>query len=122
MTARKTNAETKSAWLVTWEGTSGIPGDPVAAILNYRLSANSVKDFVELLYASLTYSSREKLLLAKDPKKNPYPATMTLFQHIHCGDNPLLHARLVSGLMVTEGTPTWIEPASESERRARISR
>jgi hypothetical protein len=31
-------------------------------------------------------------------KANPYPATITLFQHIHCGDNPFLHARLVSDL------------------------
>jgi hypothetical protein len=121
MTAKKTDAEAKSAWLVTWEGTSSVPGDPIAAILNYRRSANSVRDFVELLYASLTYSPQEKLLLAKDPKTNPYPATKTHFQHIHCGHNPHLHARLVSGLKVIDGTPTWTEPPSEPERRARIS-
>ena len=122
MTTKKADAEAKSAWLVTWEGTSGVPDDPIAAILNYRLSASSVKDFVELLYASLTYSPQEKVLLANDPKTNPYPATMTLFQHIHCGHNPHLHARLVSGLKVTDGTPTWTEPPSERERRAGISR
>ena len=33
------DAEAKSAWLVTWEGTSGVPEDPIAAILNYRMSA-----------------------------------------------------------------------------------
>ena len=112
MTAKTTDVEMKSAWLVTWDGTSGVLGDPIAAILNYRLSARSVRDFVELLYASLTYSPQEKLRFAKNPKTNPYRATMTLFQHIHCGHNPHLHARLVSGLNVTEGTPTWIEPAS----------
>lgn len=85
MTAKKPDTKEKSAWLITWEGTSGVPDDPIAAILNYRLSVSSVKNFVELLYASLTYSPREKLLLAKDRKANPYPATMTLFQHIHCG-------------------------------------
>jgi hypothetical protein len=122
MTAKKTDAEAKSAWLVTWEGTSSGPDDPIAAILNYRLSASSVRDFVELLYASLTYSPRDKLLLAKDPKTNPYPATMTRFQNIHCGHNPHLYARLVSGLKVTDGAPTWTEPPSEPERRARISR
>jgi hypothetical protein len=122
VTAKKPDAEAKSAWLITWEGTSGVPDDPIAAILNYRLSVSSVKDFVELLYASLTYSPREKLLLAKDRKANPYPATMTLFQHIHCGHNPHLHARLVSSVKVTDGMPTWIEPLSEPERRARIPR
>src|SRR5271166_7157015 len=100
MATKNTDTEAKSAWLVTWDGTSGIPDDPVAAILNHRLSAGSVKDFVERLYAALAYSPREKLLLAKDRKSNPYPATMTLFQNIHCGDNPHLHARLVSDLKV----------------------
>jgi hypothetical protein len=41
MTAKKTDAEAKSAWLVTWEGTSSGPDDPIAAILNYRLSAGT---------------------------------------------------------------------------------
>jgi hypothetical protein len=122
MTTKKNDAEAKSAWLVTWEGTSGVPDDSIAAILNYRLSASSVKDFVELLHASLTYSPQEKLRLAKDPKTNPYPATMTLFQHIHCGHNPHLHARLVSDLKVTDGELKWTEPQSEPKRRAAISR
>jgi len=122
MTAKRTDVEAKSAWLVTWDGTSDIPDDPIAAILDYRLSANSVKKFVELLYASLSYSPKEKLRLAKDPKTNPYPATKTLFQQIHCGDNPHLHARLVSGLKATDGKLTWTEPPPEHERRARILR
>src|ERR1022692_4174823 len=119
-TADKLDAEAKSAWLVTWEGTCGVPEDPVAAILNYRMSASSVKDFVELLYASSWYSFREKLLIAKNAKTNPYPATMTPFQHIHCGHNPLLHARLVSDLKVVDETSEWTEPPSEPERRAKM--
>jgi hypothetical protein len=121
MTTQKTYAEAKSAWLVTWEGTSRVPEDPVAAILNYRMSAIRVKDFVGLLYASLKYSPREKLLVAKNTKANPYPAAMTLFQRIHCGDNPLLHARLVSELKVVDGILKWTESPSETERRAKIS-
>jgi hypothetical protein len=62
------------------------------------------------------------LLFAKNPKGNPYPATMTLFQHIHCGDNPLLHARLVSDLKVAAGAPEWAEPPSETERHTKSSR
>jgi len=122
MTAKKTEVEAKRAWLVTWEGTSSIPDDPVAAILNYRLPASKVRTFVELLYASLTYSPQDKLLLALAPKTNPYPATMTIFQNIDCGHNPHLYARLVSGLKIIDGTLKWIEPPSEPERRARISR
>jgi hypothetical protein len=106
----------KSAWLVTWEGTGGVPEDPIVAILNHRLSASSVKNLVELLYASLSYSFRDKLLVAKDRRANQYQATMTPFQHIHCGDNPWLHARLVSDVRVVDGTPTWEEPPSETER------
>ena len=56
MATKKAAGEAKRAWLVSWVGTSGVPDDPIAAILNYRLSASSVKNFVELLYASLTYS------------------------------------------------------------------
>ena len=120
-TAQRSDAEAKSAWLLTWEGTSGVPEDPVAAILNYRMSANSVQGFIELLYASRMYSPREKLLVAKNPKANLYPATITPFQHIHCGDNPFLHARLVSELKVVEGALKWTEPPSETARRAKIS-
>jgi hypothetical protein len=122
MSAKRSDAETKSAWLVTWEGMSGVPDDRIAAILNYRLSVHSVKDFVELLYASLRYGPQEKLLLAKDRKNNPYPATMTIFQNIHCGDDPHLYARSVSDLKIIDGKPTWVEPPSETERLARISR
>jgi hypothetical protein len=30
MTTKKTNAEAKSTWFVTWEGTSGVPGGPIS--------------------------------------------------------------------------------------------
>jgi hypothetical protein len=121
MAVKTTDAESKSAWLVTWEGTSCVPEDPVAAILNYRMSVSRLKDFVGLLYASFKYSHREKLLVAKNAKENPYPATMTLFQHVHCGHNPLLHARLVSELKVVDGILKWTEPPSDTKRRAKIS-
>jgi hypothetical protein len=110
-------AEAKSAWLVTWDGTSGIPDDPVAAILNYRASASSVKDFTELLYLTLTGSPAEKLRYAKSAKGTPYPAEMTVFQKITCGHNPHLYARLVMDLKVVDGTLTWKEPLSDTERR-----
>lgn len=113
--------EAKSAWLVTWEGTSDIPPDPVVAILNYRTSAASVKELVEQMYAALSYTPREKLLCAKNRKNNPYPATMSVFQNISCGDNPWLYARLVTDIKVIDGKPNWKEPASDPERTKKLS-
>jgi hypothetical protein len=110
----------KSAWLVTWDGTSDIPEDPVVAILNYRMSASSVQKFVGLLYATLQYEPRTKLLCAKNPKAAPYPATMRRFQKIDCGHNPWLYARLVTDLKVTDGKLTWTEALSDTERHKRL--
>jgi hypothetical protein len=121
-TTRKANVEARSAWLVTWEGTSVIPEDAVAAILHHQMSASTVKEFVERLYVSLMRSQREKLLVVKNPRANPYPANMTPFEHIHCGHNPFLHARLVSKLKVVDDALQWKEPPSETERRAKSLR
>ncbi len=86
------------------------------------MSPHSVKEFVELLYATWSYSTREKLLYAATPKDNPYPATMTVSQNINCGDNPWLYARLVSNLKMTDGNLTWTEPLSDAGRRKRIGK
>ena len=72
-TAKTADVQMKTAWLVTWEGTSGLPEDPVAAILHHRMSASTVKDFVERLHVSLTCSPRERLLVGKKPESNPIP-------------------------------------------------
>lgn len=65
---KKPELEAESAWLVTWESASGVPEEePVVAIFNYRMSAVSVKEFVELLYATSSYTLREKLLYARTP-------------------------------------------------------
>jgi hypothetical protein len=89
----------------------------VVAIFNYRVSANSVKKLVELLYVTLIGSPREKLAYTKSPKKAVYPADMTEFQKINCGDNPWLYARRVTNLKVTDGVLTWKEPPTDTERR-----
>lgn len=117
---KKPELEAKSAWLITWDGTSGIPEDPVVAILNYRVSASCVRDFVGLLYVTLSHTAREKLLYAKNPKDTPYPATMTLFQKITCGANPWLYARLVTEIKVIDGKLTWTEPPSDTERNKKL--
>jgi hypothetical protein len=120
--AAEADVEVKSAWLVTWEGTSDVPEDPVVAILHHRTSVSAVRGIVERLYISLAYSPREKLLFLKNPRANPYPAEMTLFEHVHCGHNPSLHGRLVSALRVVDGVLKWTEPPSDAERRSRLSR
>ena len=98
----------KSAWLVTWDwvGDHAKVEDPVAAILNYRTSPEKVRRFAELLYASEFYSHGEKLLFAKDRKRNPYPAEFGAVNgvpwqgQITCGHNPWLFARLVKNLSI----------------------
>src|SRR4051812_37902025 len=87
----------KSAWVVTWFG-SNTQNRPPIAVLDYRLSANSVRDIVGQLFAAHQYSSEEKLRYTKSPKQNPYPPSVSLFQKITCGHNPLLFGRLVSDL------------------------
>jgi hypothetical protein len=119
---KSSEPEAKRAWLVTWDGSTGVPEDPVVAVLNSRMSPRSVKEFVELLYATLRYSSRDKVLYATTPKDNPHPATMTAFQKITCGDNPWLYARRVSNLKITDDNLTWTEPLSDAGRRKKIAR
>ncbi len=118
--AQGRGAKRKSAWLVTWDGTISVPEDPVVAVLNHHMSAPSVAEFVELLYTTLTYTSPEKVLYATTRKDNPYPATMSVFEKINCGDNPWLYGRLVSNLKVTDGKLTWTEPSPDPDRRKKI--
>lgn len=110
----------KSAWVVTWVG-SNRQSEPPVAILNYRLSARSVREIVEVLFASSQYNAEEKLRLAKNPRDNPYPAETSPFQRITCGHNPFLFARLVSNLKAdNDGNVTWTEPRPESELRQEL--
>jgi hypothetical protein len=110
----------KSAWLVTWVGTTGVPKDPIVAILNYRNSGRSVRDFVEQLYVTLQADIEMKLAYAKKPKDTPYRASKTPFQRIFCGHNPWLYARLVSNLKAHGEKLTWTEPRSEDELRQEL--
>jgi hypothetical protein len=102
----------KSAWLVTWDGTSP-PSERVVAIFNHRLGSNRVREMVEHLYIVLSRSSpAEKLRYAKLASNNPYPAELNTFERICCGHNPWLHARRVTNLIMKDGQLTWTEPPS----------
>lgn len=110
----------KSAWLVTWVGTTGVPDDHVVAILNCRNSGGSIRNFVEQLFVTLQADTEMKLAYAKKPKDTPYRASMTPFQRITCGHNPWLYARLVTDLKAYGEKLTWTEPRSESELRQEL--
>ena len=94
-----------AAWLVTWErpqkDTDG--EDMVAAVLNYRYSAERVRRIVELIYANSVFSPEERLSYAQTGY-TPYPAAFQRYGglpyegKIECGANPWLYARLVDGL------------------------
>lgn len=114
------------AWLVTWEwiGNHAKRHDKVAVILNPRLSAERVRDFVEFFYLNTCYSLSERITYIANKKKNPYPARFIDKEGvpwtvaIHCGDNPFLFARLVDGLAVGHDehgkeTATWRLPRGQ---------
>lgn len=110
------------AWLVTWEWCSehAKRDDKVAAIFNPRLGAERIREYVQFMYASESYTLSERMDWALDKTKNPYPAQFGTLDgvswqgQIICGHNPWLEARLVDDLSVEvepEGKekPTWKE-------------
>ena len=96
------------AWLVTWDwvGDHTKRHNKVAAILNPRLSAHRVREFVELFYINTCYSLSERTAYVANKKNNPYPAEfmdingVPWMGAIHCGDNPWLYARRVNDLVI----------------------
>lgn len=96
------------AWLVTWEwmGDRTERDDKIVAVLDPRMSPARVREFVELLYLNISYSTRDKVYYALHRKRNPYPASFTDGKAmrwppvIHCGHNPFLMAHLVEDLTV----------------------
>jgi hypothetical protein len=111
------------AWLVTWErmGSHAQEMEPIAAILNSRTSGKRVLEIVELIYANEMYTLSERMLFARDKKRNPYQANYVTYQgapcnwEIRCGHNPWLRARLVTDLKListenAQQTLTWKEP------------
>lgn len=110
------------AWLITWEwvGEHAKVENKVAAILNYRIKGETVRDLVELLYVNNQYSLSERAAYAKNKKNNPYPAQFDTLggvpwtERIFCGHNPYLYGRHVDGLRIhvnenDEETLIWSE-------------
>jgi hypothetical protein len=100
------------AWLITWEAVGSDAEadvkDHVAAVLNSRLSGRRVAQIVELLYANSAYCPSERIQLAKNRKRCPYPVIFDRLSglrwegHMTCGHNPFLEARTVDDLHVEE--------------------
>lgn len=110
------------SWLITWEWVGDwhkTENNKIAAILNYRLSGQTVRKIVELLYVN-RYSLSERVAYAKNNKNILHPAQFhTLggapwYDRITCGYQPSLYARLVDDLHVEvdengEEKLTWEE-------------
>ena len=96
------------AWLITWNwsGNHEQLENPIAAILDYRLPAEEVREIVELLFLNRYASLSERLAYARDRKNNPYPAEFETIDGIPvntgmtCGHNPWLYARIVDNIIL----------------------
>lgn len=97
------------AWLVTWEsaGVRTKLENPVAAVLNPRMSPERVSEIIELLYVNQNFTLGERIAYCNNKKFNPYPAYYNRINgipwlgRIYCGHNPYLLARKVDKLKVT---------------------
>jgi hypothetical protein len=112
------------AWLITWEwiGDHAKRDDKIVAILNPRWRAERVREYVELLYITLTYGIGERMYYSLRRGKNPYPAhyvdsTPRWPPTIHCGHHPFLMAHLVEDLQV-ESHDDWTEMATWRDVRS----
>ena len=96
------------AWLVTWKwaGEYAKVKNPIAIILNSRLSPQRVCEIVELIYVNRYYTLGERLKYSNNKKFNPYPAYYNRINgipwagEIFCGHNPHLFARKVEKLKI----------------------
>jgi hypothetical protein len=123
-----------SAWLVTWEwcGDHAAVSEKVAEILDPRISAERVRQIVELLYhreASLSEKVAWRLL----KRSQPYTADFVDIEGVRwesqvmCGHNPSLFARLVDDLTIeadAQGreSATWRDRCTMLEMRETIKR
>lgn len=121
MNKKPGNKIAKSAWLVTWDGTTD-EKDNVVAVLNWRMGATRVAEFVETLYVTLLSSPSEKVSFANRPKSNPYRAQKEHFDRIHCGHNPFLYARRVTDISEDGEGIMWTEPPTISEMWRRVAK
>jgi len=101
----------KSGWLITWEwfGDHAAVKEKVVSIINYRKSADFVKNYMDQLYIDLSSGVAFKYEVAKNNNFNPYPAHYLTLQggveycgRIFCGHNPHLYGRKVTNIRVID--------------------
>jgi hypothetical protein len=98
----------RSAWLVTWErvGTVIKTKKRIAAILDSRLSSDTVRKKIESMYLNRSPFISDRISYLRHKANNPYPAEydsvdgINILSRIHCGASPWLFARLVDDLSV----------------------
>jgi hypothetical protein len=111
-----------SAWLVTRQWIAAHPRSEVAAILSPRLGGVRVREFVELLHVTSSFTlSEQASMMWPRHGQTPYPAKFGQTEDGHrwegeilCGNDPYLWARVVEDLTVeweADGreTATWKE-------------
>jgi hypothetical protein len=134
-----------NAWLLTWEGTSGMitAQNKIAAIISSRRSSAFVYDVVDLLYGRTVDSAYDVARSAnrRSARRDELLAAYSTSQRFFFGRNPFLFARRVSDLRVVRHerqnleVVTWIDPpylriekpgdlpvAADSERRCTLRR
>lgn len=118
------------AWLIKWEwmGDHARMENPVVGIFSARKSVEEIKKFVEMFYATQSYSLHEMANMAKynKPSDNPYPSEFVDRKYIrniiHCGHNPFLTARTVEVDQdsLEQDTLKWEKIKVSEERKLRI--
>ncbi len=94
------------AWIVRWGwiGDNANVDCPDVVVLSARMSAERIREYVEVLYKFHKYSFHEQLGQARynNPQQNPYPAKFAgnWQGNIVCGHNPYLEAFLATDISV----------------------
>lgn len=89
-------------WLVTWEAIDDrvVSKSKVAALLNGTYPKERVGELLELLYANAQLTLQERLTYAQT-QHTPYHTEFTGPEHLVCGHDPFLEARLVDHVSVS---------------------
>ena len=117
-----------NAWMVTWEGTRlhTLNLDKVVAILNFRKTEKTVREFIELLYLRCTSSASDMAHVANRPKEIVFKAfeaknvgELLYPGRFYCGNSEfMLFARQVTSLDISIDNDkhrellTWREPST----------
>jgi hypothetical protein len=82
------------AWVIEWQwaGEHARHEGPRWMLLHWRISARTVADLMEKLYAQSEYALSEQVGLLSGKWASPYRAEIHAFDRITCGHNPYLFA------------------------------